>query len=196
MNGIAVKNLSKSFENRTVLNNVSMVIKHGSRIAVTAPSGYGKTTLIRVLLGLEKPDSGEVQTDGCKFSVVFQEDRLLEQFSVYTNAKFAKSDSIDKSFIVNVLDSLKLNDSAKKSVKTLSGGMRRRAALARALCADFNTLILDEPFKGLDNDLKDEIIDYLNDFCKDKTVILVTHDITDAEKLNCKIVDLTLLNNC
>ena len=195
MNSIIIRNLSKTFEDRTVLNNISITIPRPSRIAFTAPSGYGKTTLIRIILGLEKPDSGEVYIDDCKFSVVFQEDRLSEEFSVYTNVKFAKSQSVDKSFILQVLDALGLKDVVKKPVKKLSGGMKRRVALARALCSDFDTLILDEPFKGLDNDLKDEIINYLDYFCEDKTVILVTHDISDAQKLNCEIIDLTSLNN-
>ena len=128
-----------------------------------------------------------------KYSVVFQEDRLLEDFSVKTNIKFIDG-NLDNEKFGFVLDGLKLSDVAKMPVKKLSGGMKRRVAIARAVCAEFDVLIMDEPFKGLDAVLKEDVISFLNDYIKDKTLILVTHDIDDAKKLGCKIVDLPSLN--
>ena len=193
MNEIVIKNLSKSFDDKIIFNDLSLSIPFGERVAFSAPSGYGKTTLIRMILGLEKADGGEVLSADNKYSVVFQEDRLLEDFSVKTNIKFIDG-NLDNEKFGFVLDGLKLSDVAKKPVKKLSGGMKRRVAIARAVCAEFDVLIMDEPFKGLDAVLKEDVISFLNDYIKDKTLILVTHDIDDAKKLGCKIVDLPSLN--
>lgn len=193
MNEIVIKNLSKSFDDKVIFNDLSLSIPFGERVAFSAPSGYGKTTLIRMILGLEKADGGEVLSADNKYSVVFQEDRLLEDFSVKTNIKFIDG-NLDNEKLGFVLDGLKLRDVAKKPVKRLSGGMKRRVAIARAVCAEFDVLVMDEPFKGLDAALKEEVISFLNDYIKDKTLILVTHDIDDAKKLGCKIVDLPSLN--
>lgn len=194
MNDIVIKNLTKSYGEKIVLKGVDIGINYGERIAFMAPSGYGKTTLLRVIFGLEKQDSGEISGVPEKKAVVFQEDRLFEEFSVKTNVKFAQKAEYDDKFVENILSDFKLLDDSKKPVKSLSGGMKRRVSIVRALVSDFDILAMDEPFKGLDAGLKDEIISATDKYTVNKTLLLVTHDRKEAEKLGCRILDLETLN--
>ena len=190
MTDIVINDLTKSYNGNPVIEHFSITVKAGERIAFMAPSGYGKTTLLKLILGLIEPDSGQISGVPENVSVVFQEDRLSENFSVKTNIRFTKSKNFPASEIDKVLKSLKLVDFASKPVKDLSGGMKRRVAIARSLCADFDLLVLDEPFEGLDDALKYEIIAFLSEYSKGKTIIMVTHNIDEAKALDCRIVKL------
>lgn len=172
--------LCKSFEGKTVIDHLSFKLKAGGHYCLMGPSGCGKTTLLNLLLGLIKPDSGRVHTHGARFSAVFQEDRLLEQMTARDNVALVSRASDEE--IISLLKNLGIDDeSLPQPVSTYSGGMKRRVALCRALLADFDVLFLDEPYKGLDDETRARVMDLVDDYTKGKTVVLVTHDHEEAE---------------
>ena len=177
---IAVKHLCKSFGGRTVLRDLTFTAGPGIT-AVMAPSGTGKTTLLRILLGLERPDSGTVEgLAGKRLTAVFQEDRLLEHLSAEGNLRFVLGRVYDPAAARALLDRLGLPDTGAQPVREFSGGMKRRLALARALLAPFDALALDEPFTGLDRENRDLALACIRETAGDRPVLLVTHDAAAA----------------
>lgn len=182
-NRISLKNISIAFEDRTVLENFSAEISENT--AVMGTSGKGKTTLVRIIAGLEKPHNGEIVFENKpSFSFVFQEDRLFDGFNATDNVisvcKEPKKDALPRA--QKLLEELLIpRNEQKKAVRDFSGGMKRRVALARALMAESDILILDEPFKGLDESTRSVAIECVKKHSKDKLVILVTHDKNEAE---------------
>lgn len=192
MSDIILSRVSKSYGEKKVLSDFSAVIPAGQVTAVMAPSGCGKTTLLRLILGLERPDAGEIHGVPEKCAAVFQEDRLCPLLSTEKNIKMALGRRADTNRLHGLLESLDLEAAADKPASELSGGMRRRAAIARALLADFMLLTLDEPFKGLDSGNMHRAADAILEYAAGKTVILVTHSETEAEILNAgKLINLT-----
>ncbi len=181
---MVLKNICKSYDGKEVLKNISFSVNSGDRVYIMGKSGVGKTTLIRLLLGLESPDSGHLDGVPEKKAVVFQEDRLCPELSAITNISLACPNK--KGEIIRILTSLGLSDSMNKPVCELSGGMKRRVAIARALMSDYDIILLDEPLKGLDAGTKSKACDVINRMTAGKTLILVTHDREDAELLNCR----------
>lgn len=187
---LRVCNITKSFEGKTVLDDVSMAFEEGKVTAVMGPSGQGKTTMARIIAGLETADSGCVLIDGLKTgdgsgagrtAFLFQEDRLMPWLNVYDNIALGCRDG---NRIKELAEQLEIEGELWKLPDELSGGQCHRAALARTFAADAPLLILDEPFRGLDTALKDRIIDRLwNRQTSGKTVILITHNAEDAERL-------------
>ncbi len=175
---IAVKGLCKAYGERPVLENMTAEFPEGRVTYVTGPSGCGKTTLLRLLMGLEAPDAGEISGVPEKIAAMFQEDRLCMEFSALTNVRIAGVPS-DKAR--EGLERLGLGDSLAKPVSQLSGGQRRRAALCRAMLADADAVFLDEPFTGLDPELRALAAEYIRDAAAGRTVIAVTHDLVTAE---------------
>lgn len=193
MSDIVIRNLNKSFGAKTVLSGLSCRFPEAETSAVTAPSGAGKTTLLRILMGLERPDSGEIEgLDGKKISAVFQEDRLCENLSAAANIRLA-SPALSRERAVDALNDLGLGESANSRVRTLSGGMKRRVAILRALMCQWDVLILDEPFKGLDDELKARTVEYVRRLASGKTVILVTHDSGEIAMMGCKSENIVRL---
>lgn len=189
---ISINNISKSFLDTHVLINTSLDIGCGSFVCIMGGSGCGKTTLINVILGFEKADSGNVTGMPQTVSVVFQEDRLCEDFSALSNVKMViNNKKADKQTASNLLISLGLGDSLNKPVKELSGGMKRRVAIARALAVEADFVILDEPFKGLDEETKKTVINYVRRKLKGKTVLMVTHDIKEAIAFGAEIYQMS-----
>ena len=186
---IIIKNMCKSYGEKTVLNNLSAVIPAGKITCLMGQSGIGKTTLLNILMGFEKADSGTVENLPRLKSAVFQENRLCESFSAATNIKIA-ADNINDSTVSQHLSAVGLAGCEGQQVSTLSGGMKRRVALVRAVLAESDILFLDEPFKGLDEDTKQLAIDYLTQNTAGKTVFMVTHDADEAEKLGANILYL------
>ena len=175
----AVK-LSKSFEGKQVISQFSQGFENGVRYCLMGPSGCGKTTLLNLLMGLVKPDSGKVKADGVRFSAVFQENRLLDQMTAAANVALVSQSSREE--IETLLRELGIDDeSLPQPVSTYSGGMKRRVALCRALLAEYDVLILDEPYKGLDEDTRAKVMRIVARYTQGKTVILVTHDREETE---------------
>ena len=180
---IELQNVSKFFGEKQVLQNFSHVFPEGELTCVMGPSGCGKTTLLSLLLGLEQPDSGRVLgMEGRRKSAVFQEDRLCENAGAVSNLRLVNP-TLTREEAEAMLRDLDLGDSLRQPVRTLSGGMKRRVAILRALAADYDVLLCDEPFKGLDQATKALVMDYFLGKTKGKTVILVTHDQGETEAL-------------
>ena len=190
MSEIVLKNLSKSYGENLVISDLNLNIKSGVTTCLMGPSGCGKTTLLRLIAGLEKPDSGEIMSEARKISYVFQEDRLSEDFSVISNIRFVVGKTMNSEDIRNLLKEFELGDVIDKPVRELSGGMKRRVAIARALSATYDLLILDEPLKGLDEKLKQHVMEVIKNHTKGKTVIYVTHDSTEADVMGARVITL------
>lgn len=184
-----VKNLCKAYGDRPVLENVSFTVGVGVA-ALWGPSGVGKTTLLRLLLGLEKPDGGRLVGTDLRWSAVFQEDRLLEGLDAAGNLRFALGPAYDTRAAEAMLEELGLADVGSKPVGAWSGGMKRRLALARALLAPSEAIALDEPFTGLDEENRQRAIRAIRRAAETKPVILVTHDRTELNLLRANIVNL------
>lgn len=181
---IKLLHINKQFDNKPVIKNLSLTFPNGRISCLMGSSGIGKTTLINLIMGLEKPDSGEITgVEDKVISPVFQEDRLIEHWDALNNIKLVCPKDVSNKVIEDELSKVGLYEDRNKAVITLSGGMRRRVALLRALLSNGNLIILDEPFKGLDEELKNKVIEYVKEKTKGKTVIVVTHDIKDAELL-------------
>ncbi len=194
---IVINCLSKKFGEKEVIKDFSARIKEGSVLSVMAPSGGGKTTLLRILAGLETADKGYIKgLENKKISMVFQEDRLCSHLNAIDNIRLISgkevrgSSGITDNQIYEELEKAGLKGNEKYPVRELSGGMKKRVAIVRALMAVYDLLILDEPFAGLDMENKKRIIDYVKGRCKGKTVILVTHDITEAEAMGGEVLYL------
>jgi len=183
MSIINIQNLTKRFSDKTVLEGTSLTIDKGSLVCIMGNSGCGKTTLINIILGHEQADSGVITGVPDKVSAVYQEDRLCEDFSALSNVAMVINTNNAKNTAKTTLCALGLKDALYKPVKKLSGGMKRRVAIARALVADAELVILDEPFKGLDDKTKESVINYVYNALTGRTVLLVTHDASEAHKL-------------
>lgn len=193
MNDIIIKDLCKSFGEKKVLDNFSVMFPAGSVSCIMAPSGAGKTTLLSIMQGFINPDSGIIEGIPEKMSAVFQEDRLCEDFCAVSNVRFscgAGKGKKSKEEIVACLSALGLGDSLDKPVRSFSGGMKRRVAIARALMADYELLFLDEPFKGLDEELKLSVAKYIKSSAAGKTVIAVSHDEAEAALLGATVIKM------
>lgn len=158
---------------------------------ILGPSGCGKTTLLRLVAGLEAPDEGAISgAEGKKISAVFQEDRLFEALSAEKNLLLTAAPDWKHERALDLLRQLGLGDCASAPVHSFSGGMRRRVALARALAADYDLLLLDEPFSGLDAQTRAQAIDVLRQHASGRSVLLVIHDSRDAEALGADVLNL------
>ncbi|HNS96678.1 MAG TPA: ATP-binding cassette domain-containing protein [Polyangiaceae bacterium] len=204
---LVVRNVIKRFGDVVVLDDVSMVIRRGQTAVIIGGSGAGKTTLLRILIGLEKPSSGSVFIDGedivplgglamnrvrKKFGMVFQYSALLDSLSVMDNVAFPlvehtrmKKAAI-RERVLSTLESLGLQTSdAQKSPAELSGGMRKRVALARALMLEPEILIYDEPTSGLDP-ITSRMVDDLIEETRERygiTSVVISHDMASTFRI-------------
>ena len=186
---LEVKNITKSFGNTVVLNDFSYKFDRGVYV-LSEPSGAGKTTLLRILCGLEVADSGTVsKSPQAKTVMMFQEDRLLENLSVRANIMLAtqahsqKQKQNARERITEALCAVGLEGTENKPVSELSGGQKRRVALLRTLFANADILLFDEPLKGLDEALKQQVIAFVKPFVESKVVIWVTHTPEEVKLL-------------
>ena len=192
---INIRNLTKKYGKKEIFKNFSLEIETGKVTALMGKSGFGKTTLIRILMGLEKYDKGKITgLENQKISTVFQEDRLCENLSAITNISIVCEKETSIREISVELEKIGLKESQNKPVKTLSGGMKRRVAIIRCIMAKSDIIIFDEPLKGLDEITKKNVIRYLKEKIRGKTVIIVTHDIEEARQLDGTIVNLEKFN--
>ena len=194
---IEVKNLNKTFDNFHAVQNVSFTIEKGKLIGLLGPSGGGKTTILRMLAGLETPDSGDVFFDSRRVNdvlpqhrgigFVFQNYALFRQMNVYENIAFGlnikkwKSDQI-RNRVMELIELTGLSGMEKRLPHQLSGGQRQRVAFARALAPEPQLLLLDEPFAAIDAKVRKELRSWLADTIQKIgiTSIFVTHDQDEA----------------
>ena len=192
MNGIKIENLSKSFGEKTVISSLSCFIEHGKVTLIVGPSGVGKTTLLRMLAGLEKADAGEIHgLENKRIVYLFQEDRLFPWLTAEENVAAVSDEKGRKEKARTLLSELSLGDAVKKFPSELSGGMSRRVAIARALMADGDVIILDEPFQGLDAESEKRSLEVIKNRCNGKTVIAVTHNTEQFDGYTDAILTLT-----
>lgn len=189
---IIIENLTKSYGDKTVLKDFSARIPHGQITVIMGPSGCGKTTLLNLLLGFLTPDSGHITGLPEKKAAVFQEDRLCQDFSALSNVKLVMEKGQQEK-AKELLRALGLGDVLDKPAGTLSGGMQRRVAIARALAYDAQLIILDEAFKGLDEETKATVMETVKDYTHGKTVVAVTHDPEEAARLGGNLIQMEVL---
>lgn len=187
MTEIRVQNLCKTYGDHVVLHNLSFTAGVGVT-RILGRSGAGKTTLLRILLGLDQPDSGSLFGTNCRWAAVFQEDRLLGHLDAEDNLRFALGSAYNAAAAKTLLGELSLADVGSKPICEYSGGMKRRLALARALLAPSDALILDEHFTGLDEENRSIALRCILHAAQTKPVLLASHEALDLP--NCKEVRL------
>ena len=186
---LKLTNISHSFGDHAVLNDQSLTLLPQQRIAVMGPSGCGKTTFLRIALGLLKPTEGTVENTFRKTVAVFQEPRLLPWRTALENVNLVLGDR--KNTMENAkkhLERVRLADALDKYPQELSGGMQQRVSVARALAAEGDLLVLDEPFKAMDEELRFQIIDLVAQ--TNAAILLVTHEEAEAATLGCEVIKL------
>lgn len=182
-----IKNASKRFEGKTVLDDFSLKFPQSGVVCLFGPSGCGKTTLLNCIAGLEHLDSGEIAGEkGHKISYLFQEDRLLPWISARENvaAVLHGNEQQNAEEAARWLSLVGLRGEEEKFPNELSGGMRQRVAIARALAYGGDLYLLDEPFHALDAEAKQDVIALIREKTPNALKILVTHDAAAAETLS------------
>jgi len=178
---VEMDHITLKFGPLTVLQDFCMTLPETGILGITGPSGCGKSTLLHVLAGLLPPDTGKIE--GLKrdlIGMVFQEDRLLPWLTAGENLNLVLQ---NRSVALTWLKHMDLDQQAEQYPAELSGGMKRRVALARALAFDCDLLLLDEPFQGLDDVLKEKIYPLICRIAEDKPIILVSHDRSEITRL-------------
>ena len=184
---IECKNLCFSYGENEVIKNFSARFEDGERVCIKGESGKGKTTLLRLICSLEKPESGTVTLGTpSKIGIAFQEDRLLSWMTAKENVQLVS----DEKAAILWLVAFGLEESLDKYPSQLSGGMRRRVALARAVSCEPDVLILDEAFKGLDEKLRKRIISMLIGHFSKRLIIFTSHDPNEIELFSTRTVEL------
>lgn len=183
-------NIHKAFGDNIVLNGFSHTFAHSKTTAIMGQSGCGKSTLLAILMGTLESDSGEIVAESFRKSAVFQEDRLCENLTAAANIRLVTGKKLSPEVLSREFAAVGLDGCENKPVRELSGGMKRRVALLRAMLAEYDVLFLDEPFKGLDEETKNDVITYVKRKTAGKTAILVTHDKMECEMLADETIQL------
>lgn len=188
---IALEDVSFAYGEKPVLQSVSLTLPDTGAVCLFGASGCGKTTLLRLLAGLEKPDDGRITgMHGKRVAMQFQEDRLLPWLTVLENVALALKGPDTRERAAEWLALVGLTDAAEYRPAALSGGMRRRAALARALAAQADVLLLDEPFSGMDEGSWRELAEHIAAGYANRLVVLVTHIRAEADQLGAAVLAL------
>lgn len=183
---IILSNVVKRFDEKCIADGISYDFTENGVYLLTGKSGAGKSTLLKMIAGLVAPDSGTIMRDS-EISYAFQEDRLFPWLKVSKNVSIGGN----KQAAYEYLDRLGLSDSINLFPYELSGGMCRRVSLARAFARSGVPLLLDEPFRGLDNDLKLTVRDIILEQGKERIVICATHE----KELFTEVKDILTLEN-
>ncbi|MCD7827983.1 MAG: ATP-binding cassette domain-containing protein [Clostridiales bacterium] len=187
---IELKNISKSYSSEKVLSDFSVQFEEGISYCIMGSSGIGKTTLLNIMSGILKPDSGSITgLKDKKKSFIFQENRLIPWLTAYENITYVTNDGAEAE---KSLKKAGIHSSKDKLPEQMSGGMQRRLAIARAAAASGDVFFIDEPLYGLDAKTEREILIYLKDIISGKTSFTVTHSPDDAYFIADKIL---FLNN-
>ena len=203
---LTLKNISFSYKDKVIFDNYNFVMNKEEIIAIIGPSGCGKSTLLKIINGLETEYSGDVLLDGVNVNnipvnkrdivLMFQDNLLFPHMTIFENIEFSlKMKKYPKHEIKKMVEEvardIHLQDKLKKYPKELSGGQQRRVALARAVISKPKLLLLDEPFTGLDKEIKLEIMNLVR-IIREKyntSIIFVTHDLSEAEYLEAKCIE-------
>lgn len=177
---LTLSHLTRKFGDNLIFDDCSHTFTEGQTHILMGPSGSGKTTLLRMIAGLDNGYSGIISGVPEKIAFVFQENRLCEDFSLLSNLRMITGKSVSNEQLLSLLEAFELAPYADKPVRTFSGGMKRRAAIARALSVHADLILMDEPFKGLNRALKEKVMNVVRTVAEGKTVLLVTHDPDEA----------------
>lgn len=194
---IEFQHITKSFDTLTILDDFSLTFKLKEVTCLLGPSGCGKSTILKILSGLDDDYKGQILgLEGKRLSFVFQESRLLPWLTVRENLLYVLEDKIPTTYLEQrigyFLEKVELENVKDEYPNTLSGGMKQRVSLARAFAMPHDILLLDEPFQGLNIELKDQLMALLEKLIEadHKTVIMVTHDYEEAKRLAHRIIFL------
>lgn len=175
---ILLEHVHMTFGEKEIFSDLSLRFSIPGQYAILGPSGQGKTTLLRLIAGLEKPISGRIALpEDAHISFCFQEDRLLPWKTALENIALAAPNLETARYW---LEAVGLADEADSYPDTLSGGMKRRLSLARALACDADILLMDEPFRALDEQMHARMLELVRRAAENKLLILVTHDESDG----------------
>ncbi len=189
---ITITNLTKKFGKKTVFKNFSVTLPSNGLIALSGESGAGKTTLLRMIAGLDTKYSGKIDLgQHTGISYAFQESRLLNTSTVLENVSLPLGNTKEaKEIAAFCLSELGLGNELRSYPEELSGGMKQRVSIARALAFDGDVILLDEPFNGIDENRVDDIIKLIKRLSKTRLFIIVSHNAEHIEKLGCKILKI------
>ncbi|MDY6065841.1 MAG: ABC transporter ATP-binding protein [Finegoldia sp.] len=205
MSILKLENITFSYKDKEVLSDISFEIYEGEIVSLVGKSGIGKSTLLKIICGLESPDVGKIYLDGKDITdispnkrnivMTLQDSYLFPHMSVEDNIGFSmkmrgEKKDIIKARVVELLKIIKLEGYENKKPKELSGGEKKRVALARAICDFPRILLLDEPFTGLDPEIKGQmlkLVQYINKK-HNMTILMVTHDLDDAKNISDRIL--------
>ena len=203
---LTLKNISFSYKDKVIFDNYNFVMNKEEIIAIIGPSGCGKSTLLKIINGLETEYSGDVLLNGVNVNnipvnkrdivLMFKDNLLFPQMTIFENIEFSlKMKKYPKHEIKKMVEEvardIHLEDKLNKYPKELSGGQQRRVALARAVISKPKLLLLDEPFTGLDKEIKLEIMNLVK-IIREKyntSIVFVTHDLSEAEYLEAKCIE-------
>ncbi len=216
---IAAENITFAYDDRPVLQDVSLSVPEGDFLGLIGPNGSGKTTLMKIMLGLQSPDSGSVELfgkpprrfrEGTKLGYVSQQSseadsrmpvtvRELVNMGRYAHAGLSRLSEADRAVVDDALERVGIADLAERQVNRLSGGQKQRAYIARALAAEAELLALDEPTVGIDADSEEQFYDLLDELNDEGiTILLIEHDIgvvtERADSIAC--IDCELYEHC
>lgn len=174
---LKLDNISLRYEKKLVIDSLSYEFEDKKTTLIMGASGIGKTSLLNIIASTLKPSSGRLQNSHKKISYVFQEPRLFEWLTALENVSIVSNKEKAK----DLLTLMGLEDSFDKYPSELSGGMKQRVSIARALAYEPDLILLDEPFKGLDEKLRRDVADTLFKALKGTTAIIVSHDNEDMK---------------
>jgi len=186
---VKINHLKKIYNGKTIFEDVNLEFHDQGIYCLMGASGSGKTTLMHILLGLVHEDGGSIEYPaGTRWSAVFQEDRLCEGFSAVENIGMVTGKEMSKAEIIRMLKKILPPEAIAKPVKDLSGGMKRRVAICRAMLAKSDIVIMDEPFTGLDEATKQKVVAFILENLKGRMLILSTHYMSEVNMLQGEIV--------
>ncbi|WP_024621908.1 ABC transporter ATP-binding protein [Metaclostridioides mangenotii] len=178
---LKIENLTKSFENLKVIEDLNLEVDKNEIVAIIGPSGCGKSTILNIISGIINKYEGEIHSSKPTIGYVFQEDRLLPWMNVLENVEVVNDNSKRKRAL-KIIEEVGLKNFEKSYPDTLSGGMKQRCAIARGFNYDCDLLLMDEPFKSLDYNLRIEMLKVLINLWNksDKSILFITHEIDEA----------------
>lgn len=185
---ITVQKLHKAYGEQQVLKDLSLQLQKGGRYCLMAPSGTGKTTLLRLLNHLEQADSGRIEGMPLHSAMVFQEDRLCEEYHALDNIMLAVGGERER--VMQQAGMILPEECFGQPVKELSGGMKRRVAILRAMLSDSPVILLDEPFTGLDEENRRRTAACILELLSGRTLLVTTHREEDVQLLEAELIRL------